>query len=175
MAFMPFILKSQEAKKFFPEKDLMTVGIYYYPEHWNPDQWERDIKQISSMGFEFIHLAEFAWVQMEPEEGKYNFDWLDRVIGFAAKYNLKVIMCTPSATPPAWLGIKYPEIFVMNSNYQRAEHGTRANGSFANKIFCQYVDKINTEMAKRFGKNSNVIGWQIDNEPESKSDFSPSA
>jgi len=166
-------LKAQQARKFFPTKDLMTVGIYYYPEHWNPSQWERDIKQIAAMGYEFIHLAEFAWVQMEPTEGQYDFKWLDEVVALAAKSNLKVIMCTPSATPPAWLGIKYPEIYVMNSNYLRAEHGTRANGCQTNQIFRQYLEKINTQMAIRYGKNSTIIGWQIDNEPEAKQDYSP--
>lgn len=175
IAFMPLILKSQDAKRFFPDKDLMTVGVYYYSEHWDSSEWERDIRQISAMGFEFIHLAEFAWAQMEPEEGKYDFKWLDQTIELAAKYNLKVVLCTPSATPPVWLGIKYPEIYVMNSSYLRSEHGTRANGSFSNKTFRQYVDRINTEMARRYGKNKNVIGWQIDNEPEAKLDFSPSA
>lgn len=166
-------LKAQQARKFFPAKHLMTVGIYYYPEHWNPSQWERDIKNIAATGYEFIHLAEFAWVQMEPTEGQYDFNWLDEVVALAARNNLKVIMCTPSATPPAWLGVKYPEIYVMNSNYVRAEHGTRANGCQTNQIFRQYVEKINTQMAIRYGKNPTIIGWQIDNEPEAKPDYSP--
>ena len=66
-------VKSQEVNRFFPEKDLITTGIYYYPEHWKESQWERDIKKISDMGYEFVHLAEFAWFKMEPEEGKFDF------------------------------------------------------------------------------------------------------
>ena len=60
-------VKSQDAGRFFPKQNLMTTGIYYYPEHWNPSQWERDIKRISSLGFDFIHIAEFAWAQMGME------------------------------------------------------------------------------------------------------------
>jgi len=63
--FSGFTVKSQDISRFFPEKDLITTGIYYYPEHWNENQWERDIKKISDMGFEFVHLAEFAWFKME--------------------------------------------------------------------------------------------------------------
>ncbi len=63
-------LKSQSASRFFPESELVTTGIYYYPEHWNENQWERDIKKISDMGFEFVHLAEFAWFKMEPDRRK---------------------------------------------------------------------------------------------------------
>ena len=73
-------LKAQEASRFFPEKNLVTTGIYYYPEHWNESQWERDIRKIAEMGFEFVHVAEFAWFKMEPEEGHFYFNWLDRVV-----------------------------------------------------------------------------------------------
>ena len=98
-------IKAQNASRFFPEKDLITTGIYYYPEHWNEKQWERDIKKISDMGFEFVHIAEFAWFKMEPEEGRFDFVWLDKVVNLCAKYHLKVVMCTPSATTPTWMRI----------------------------------------------------------------------
>lgn len=80
-----FAARSQDATRFFPEKDLVTTGIYYYPEHWSESQWERDIANISRMGYEFVHLAEFAWFKMEPQEGKFDFAWLDRVVGLCAK------------------------------------------------------------------------------------------
>ena len=94
-------LKSQGVSRFFPDSELVTTGIYYYPEHWNENQWERDIKKISEMGFEFVHLAEFAWFKMEPIKGKFEFAWLDKVVNLCTKYKLKVLMCTPSATTPA--------------------------------------------------------------------------
>ena len=84
----------QAGGKWFKEKDLTLTGVYYYPEHWNPEQWERDFKQMHELGFEFTHFAEFAWAQLEPEEGKYDFAWLDKAVALAAKYDLKVIMCT---------------------------------------------------------------------------------
>jgi len=168
-------LKAQESSRFFPKKDLMTTGIYYYPEHWDKKEWERDIKNISELGFEFIHIAEFAWINMEPTEGVYDFEWLDEVVKLADKYKLKVILGTPTAIAPVWIGIKYPEIYVMNSSYQRAEHGTRAVQSLSNPTWRNFSEKIVTQMAQHYGKNSTVIGWQIDNEPEAKEDYSPSS
>lgn len=168
-------VKAQERNIFFPEKDLITTGIYYYPEHWKESQWERDIKKISEMGFEFVHLAEFAWFKMEPEEGKFNFTWLDRVVSLCTKYHLKVLLCTPSATTPTWMRINYPETFSMDGHYIRAENGTRGLASIVNQKYRNYVRRIVTEMAKRYGKNSNVTGWQIDNEPGAISDYSPSS
>ena len=162
-------VKSQSVDLFFPEKELITTGIYYYPEHWNENQWERDIKKIADMGYEFVHLAEFAWFKMKPEEGKFEFAWLDKVVNLCIKYNLKVLMCTPSVTTPAWMRLNYPETFIMDGHYIRAENGTRGLESIVNPKYRSFVEKIVTEMAKRYGKNEHVMeiitGWQIDNEP----------
>ncbi|MCR8557218.1 beta-galactosidase [Mucilaginibacter sp. BJC16-A38] len=168
-------VKSQDANRFFPEKDLITTGIYYYPEHWKESQWERDIKKISDMGYEFVHLAEFAWFKMEPEEGRFDFTWLDKVVGLCTKYNLKVLLCTPSATTPTWMRVNYAETFIMDGHYIRAENGTRGLGSIVNAKYRGFVKKIVSEMAMRYGQNKNVIGWQIDNEPGAVTDYSPSS
>lgn len=167
--------KSQEVSHFFPQKELITPGIYYYPEHWNENQWERDIKKIADMGYEFVHLAEFAWFKMEPEEGKFDFAWLNKVVNLCAKYHLKVLMCTPSATTPAWMRATYPETFIMDGHYIRGEHGTRGLGSVVTARYREFVKRIITEMARRYGQNSNVTGWQLDNEPDAKPDYSPSS
>lgn len=168
-------VKSQEVNSFFPEKELITTGIYYYPEHWNENQWERDIKKIADMGYEFVHLAEFAWYKMESEEGKYDFAWLDKVVNLCVKYKLKVLMCTPSATTPTWMCINYPETFIMDGHYIRAENGTRGLESIVNPKYRSFTEKIVAELAKRYGKNEHVIGWQIDNEPPALPDYSPSS
>ncbi len=163
----------QYNNRFFPAKELVTTGIYYYPEHWPENQWERDIKKISDMGFEFVHIAEFAWYKMEPVEGKYDFEWLDKVLNLCTKYHLKVVMCTPSATTPTWMRLNYPETFIMDSHYIRAENGTRGLGSVVNAKYRAFTTQIVGEMAKRYGQNKSVIGWQVDNEPPAISDYSP--
>ncbi len=174
--FIIFVMTTHlTAQRFFPQEELMTVGVYYYPEHWSPDQWERDIKNIADLGFEFIHMAEFAWAQMEPSEGSYDFKWLDQVIALAEKHHLKVILGTPTPCPPVWLGIKHPEIYLEDGLYQSKEHGTRANMSLSNPIVLDYTQKIVEAMAKHYGKNKNIMGWQLDNEPEAKEDYSPAA
>ncbi|MEQ1798766.1 MAG: beta-galactosidase [Lacibacter sp.] len=165
----------QNAQRFFPEKDLITTGIYYYPEHWSENQWERDIQKISEMGFEFVHIAEFAWFKMEPTEGKYDFLWLDKVVQLCEKYHLKIVMCTPSATTPTWMRINYPETFIMYGNYIRGENGTRGLGSIVNPKYRMFVKNIVAEMAKRYGQNKNITGWQLDNEPPALADYSPSS
>jgi len=173
--FTIIVSYGENAQRFFPKKDLMPMGIYYYPEHWSPAEWERDIKHISELGFEFIHIAEFAWIDLEPEEGKYNFAWLDKVVDLAAKYKLKVIMGTPTAIMPVWMGIRYPDVYLMDASYLRAEHGTRAQESISSTDYQRLSVNIITELGKRYGKNPTVWGWQLDNEPEAKADYSPAA
>ncbi len=153
-----------QLKAWFPPEQLMTIGVYYYPEAWPESQWERDIANIKKFGFEYIHVAEFAWSFMEPEEGHFEFGWLDKTVALAAKYGLKVILCTPSATPPAWLARKHPEILMINAQGTRMNHGSREQADWSSLVYRDYVEKIDERMAERYGANPTVWGWQLDNE-----------
>ena len=167
--------KAQNGEKFFPTKDLTTIGVYYYPEHWDSTQWERDFQNMAKMGFEFTHFAEFAWAQLEPEEGKYDFKWLDRSLELAAKYKLKVIMCTSTATPPVWLVRKYPEVLATDEDGKQMDHGARQHATFSSNFYREYSMKMIAELAKRYGNDPRVIGWQLDNEPRRFFDYGKDA
>ena len=149
----------------FPKENMFALGSYYYPEQWDSSQWERDLKKMSEIGIRFTHFAEFAWGTLEPEEGIYDFEWLDRAVALAGKYGLKVIMCTPSPTPPVWLSKKYPDILIRRDNGVNIQHGRRQHASWSSERYCDFVKNIVTKLAERYGKNPTVIGWQIDNEP----------
>ena len=166
---------AQKTKKYFPPQELTTVGVYYYPEHWNESQWERDLKKMSELGFEFTHFAEFAWAQLEPEEGIFDFTWLDKAVELAAKYNLKVIMCTSTATPPVWLVRKYPEVLITKEDSTTYDHGSRQHASFSNNFYREYSQKMIAELAKHYGNDTRIIGWQLDNEPHSTVDYGKDA
>lgn len=167
--------QAQDWKRFFPEEDLMTVGAYYYPEHWPQEQWDRDLAKIAEMGFTFTHFAEFAWAQLEPEEGVYDFAWLDKAVALADKHGLKVIMCTSTATPPVWLVRKHPEVLITHEDGTRMEHGARQHASFSNEYYRSYSQKLIAELARRYGQDERIIGWQLDNEPRSTVDYSEDA
>ena len=127
LQYLPLPITAQ-VNSWFPPEQLMTIGVYYYPEAWPESQWERDIANIKKLGFEYIHMSEFAWAFMEPEEGRYDFTWLDKSVALAQKYGLKVVLCTPTATPPAWLSRNHPEILMVRGDGTRMNHGSRRTG-----------------------------------------------
>ncbi len=172
---MPVRAAAESGSRFFPAKDLMTVGVYYYPEHWPREQWDRDFAKMEEMGFEFVHMAEFAWAFMEPEEGRFDFTWLDRAVELAARHHLRVLLCTPTPCPPAWMGEKYPQTFLVGADGRRREHGSRGNNALADPTYLKLSERVITELARRYGKNPAVWGWQLDNEPGAPPDYSPSA
>ncbi|MBV8907345.1 MAG: beta-galactosidase, partial [Acidobacteriia bacterium] len=149
---------------WFPKQQMLTIGVYYYPEAWPESQWARDMANIHKLGMEFVHMGEFAWYFMEPEEGKFNLDWLEKNVDLAAKNGLKVVLCTPSATPPIWLARNHAEILMVDSQGRTMDHGSREHADWSSPVYRGYVAKIDTELAKRFGRDSRVWGWQIDNE-----------
>ena len=102
---------------------------------------------------------------MEPSEGKYEFDWLERAIAAAAKHHIAVVLGTPTATPPAWLTQKYPDACAWNRTASEMTHGNRAQASVTSP---RYRGILQADSGRRwrlhFGHNPNVVGWQIDNE-----------
>lgn len=87
----------------------MSVGVCYYPEHWDESLWESDLKRMLDNGIHTVRIGEFAWSIMEREEGSFDFSFFDRFLDLCASTGMQVIFGTPTATPPAWLTCRYPE------------------------------------------------------------------
>jgi beta-galactosidase len=148
----------------FADKPAIAVGVSWYPEQWPEDRWDKDLAMMKATGFNTVRMAEFAWSRMEPEEGRFDFGWLDRAIAAARAHGMMVVLGTPTAAPPAWLTQKYPDVLRVDEDGTRAGHGGRRQFSFASKRYRAFCRQIATEMAKRYGHNPAVVGWQIDNE-----------
>ena len=150
----------------------ILLGTAWYPEQWPESRWEADLTLMQQAGIHMVRVAEFAWSRMEPAEGQYDLDWLDRAITAAGKHGIYTVVGTPSAAPPAWLTQKYPETLRIDEEGHRAEHGNRQHFDFANAKYRELARKMAEQMAKRFGHNPYVLGWQIDNEYANES-FNP--
>ena len=142
----------------------MLLGVDYYPEQWDISIMEEDLANIKELGSNVIRIGEFAWHLMEKEEGKYDFSFFDTVIKKANEYGLKVIFGTPTATIPAWLVKKYPEILSEFENGEKRTFGGRHIYCFNSEVFYKYSEKIIRELANHYKDEKNIVAWQIDNE-----------
>ena len=147
-----------------PGQNAILMGVAWYPEQWPESRWEEDLRRMEAANLKVVRIAEFAWSRMEPSEGHYDFDWLERAITLAAKHHIVSVLGTPTATPPAWLTQKYPDTLRVEPNGQRVTHGNRAHASATSPRYREFCRRIAQQMAIRFGHNPNVVGWQIDNE-----------
>ncbi len=139
-------------------------GVCYYPEHWEEEMIEDDLKRIKDTGLNVIRMGEFAWSKYEVEEGIFDFDFLISAVELASKYDLKVILGTPTAAPPAWLTEKYPETLAVTYDRQVMHHGSRQHVNHTSEKLRELSKRIVRKMAESVKGYENVIGWQIDNE-----------
>jgi len=142
----------------------MKLGVCYYPEHWPEERWATDAAMMREAGLSVVRLAEFAWAKMEPTEGQYNWDWLDRAIEILATESLSIVLCTPTAAPPAWLIHAHPDILPVDAQGRRRNFGSRRHYCSNNPIYHEHTRRIVAAMAEHYGRHPAVIGWQLDNE-----------
>lgn len=148
----------------FADKPAIAFGAAWYPEQWPEERWGTDLALMKRAGFNTVRIGEFAWSTIEPSEGEFHFEWLDRAIAAAQRHGLMVVLGTPTAAPPAWLTQKYPDVLRVDEDGTRAGHGGRRQFSFASARYRQFARDIATRLAERYGHNPDVVGWQIDNE-----------
>jgi beta-galactosidase len=142
----------------------MKLGVCYYPEHWPRERWREDAQLMHRAGLTYVRIGEFAWSLMEPAEGSFDWEWLDEAISVLAAENLKVVLCTPTAAPPAWLVEAHPEILPVDAQGQVRRFGSRRHYCSNCMSFRTYTQRIVGEMSTRYGRLKSVVGWQIDNE-----------
>ena len=142
----------------------MVLGTCYYPEHWPESLWEEDLERMLECGIQVIRIAEFAWSKVEPNEGVFTYEFFDRFLDLAREKGMKVIFCTPTATPPAWLTEKYPEVLNGTIDGVLFRHGGRRHYNYNSPVYQEKTRIITEAFASHYGPHPAVIGWQIDNE-----------
>lgn len=142
----------------------MWLGVDYYPEQWDESMMDADMDNILLLGGNVIRIAEFSWHLMEKKEGEYDFSFFDRVIAKAKEKGLKVIMGTPTATIPAWLAKKHPDIISEYEGGRKRAFGGRHVYCFNSPYMYEYSEKIIRRLVSHYKDEKQVIAWQIDNE-----------
>ena len=144
--------------------DPILFGAAYYPEDWPESQRPYDIEMMKKAGMNVMRFGEFAWHNMEPRPGEFDFSWLHRVVDDLAANGIKSILGTPTATPPRWFLLRYPDAAVLEPDGFRAKHGGRRHCCSNNPDYRRHSAAIVEAMGKEFADDPNVIGWQLDNE-----------
>ncbi|MBD9650069.1 beta-galactosidase [Ensifer sp. ENS09] len=142
----------------------MSLGVCYYPEHWPEDWWERDAARMMALGIRHVRIGEFAWSRLEPARGVFDFGWLDRAMDVLAAAGLKIVLGTPTATPPRWLIDDYPGILPVDERGRNRGFGSRRHYSFSSKDWWRESRRIVEVLADRYGHHPGLAGWQTDNE-----------
>lgn len=146
------------------EVRIMRFGADYYPEHWPEERWEEDARLMQEAGFNTVRLAEFAWAKMEPEEGRFEFDWLIKVLDILANHGIQAVIGTPTAAPPPWLCTNKPNILRVNEDRLPIPFGHRQQYCINQPDYEAATDRIVTAMAEALSGHEAVMGWQPDNE-----------
>lgn len=144
----------------------IRIGVDYYPEHWPREMWEKDADRMKECGVTIVRMAEFAWCRLEPEEGIFEFSWLDEIVSIFSNRDIDVFLCTPTCTPPLWLFEKYPEVIQVGADGHTIPIGIRGHRCMNHPVYREKCEKIIREMVTHYREQKAVIGYQIDNELE---------
>ena len=142
----------------------MELGVCYYPEHWPTEQWPVDAQRMRAMNIRWVRIAEFAWSRIEPSPGVFDWAWLDQAIETLHTHGLKVVMCTPTATPPKWLVDQMPDMLAVDAHGHTRGFGSRRHYCFSHAGYREQSRRITRAVGERYGNHPAVAAWQTDNE-----------
>ncbi len=143
----------------------MYYGVSYYPEQKTPEELTHDMDLLLRSGINTVRMGEFSWCRMEPRDGVFDFDWLEKVIERLGQGGIRTVVCTPTAAPPAWLVEAHPDVLYVDNRRLRRPYGGRRDCCYNNETYRRYSQRIADRIGERFGRNPYVLGFQIDNEP----------
>jgi beta-galactosidase len=149
-----------------PKCAHLLHGGDYNPEQWidTPEIWDEDMRLMKLAHCNCMSVGIFSWVMYEPQEGKFDFDWMDRVMDMLAENNVYAILATPSGAKPAWMSHKYPEIRRVLRDGRREHHHARHNHCFTSPVYREKAQIINTKLAERYGEHPALLLWHVSNE-----------
>ncbi len=140
------------------------LGVCYYPEHWPQGFWAEDARRMRELGVSYVRIGEFAWSRLEPRRGDFHWDWLDRAFDVLGGAGLKIVLGTPTATPPKWLMDEHPDIAPVDEQGRPRGFGSRRHYTFSSPVYVRESARIVEALARRYGGHAALAGWQTDNE-----------
>lgn len=142
----------------------LRYGADYNPEQWPEETWPEDIALMQDAGINFVTVGVFSWAQLEPVEGQWNFGWLDRVLDLLHEGGIRVDLATPTASPPPWLGHRYPETLPQDADGHTLWYGSRNQFNPSSDKYRRAAAAVTEALAARYSSHPAVAMWHVGNE-----------
>ena len=142
----------------------IIYGGDYNPDQWTPDIWQEDARLMQEAGVNLVSLGIFSWTKMEPKLGIFDFEWLDQLMDLLHAHGVSVNLATPTASPPAWMVKKHPEMLPVTSEGITLWHGSRRHYCPHNPDYRKYATRIAVKLAERYKDHPALAMWHVDNE-----------
>ena len=147
--------------------DTVLYGVAYYPEYMPYERMDKDVELMQQAGLSVVRVGESSWGLWEPEDGRFEYAWMDRLIDKMGKAGIRVILGTPTYSIPAWMYKEHPEILVTRLDGKTIGYGMRQNADLLNPTYRFYCERVIRKILEHYKGNPTVIGFQIDNETSS--------
>src|ERR1700691_2674258 len=171
-AALPFLTSrfalAQTPVPFAPDKmETILYGAAYYWEYMPYERLDQDVELMQQAGINVVRLGESSWGLWEPEDGRFECAWMDRVGDHMHRAGIKVILGTPTYSIPAWMYKEHPEIVITRLGGQTITFGYRQNTDLLNPTYRFYCERIIRKIVEHYKDNPDVVGFQLDNETSS--------
>jgi beta-galactosidase len=159
----------QMKQKFAPINPRFPRFLHggdYNPDQWldRPDVLAEDMRLMKLARCNAMSVGIFAWTALEPEEGRFTFGWLDRVMDDLAANGVYAVLATPSGSKPAWMSARYPEIRRVSVDGRRDPHRGRHNHCPTSPVYREKCTTISSKLAERYAKHPALLVWHVSNE-----------
>jgi beta-galactosidase len=149
------------------QMNTVLYGAAYYPEYMPYERTDQDIALMQKAGISVVRVGESTWGLWEPEDGKFEYEWMDKVVRKLHAAGIRVILGTPTYSIPAWMYKKHPEMVVTWMGGRYAYYGLRQNTDLMNAQYRFYCERVIRKILEHYKDNPAIIGYQIDNETTS--------
>ncbi|MEO5535847.1 MAG: beta-galactosidase [Pseudolysinimonas sp.] len=145
----------------FPE---FRYGGDYNPEQWPEEVWDDDVRLMRGAAVTTATVGVFSWARLEPRPGEFDFGWLDRVLAKLDAGGIRVMMATATASPPAWLAVRYPETLPVDERGVRLGFGSRQQYSPNSSVYREHASRLVRAIAERYRGHPAIEAWHVNNE-----------
>ena len=155
----------------------IAFGGDYNPDQWSEETWDDDVRLMKKAGVNTVALAIFSWDRIQPQENRWDFGWLDRIIDKLGKAGIATDLASATATAPLWLYEKHPEVLPCDKFGHPVNAGSRQSWSPTSPVFKEYALTLCRKLAERYGSNPYVTAWHMGNEYgwNNRNDYSDNA